>query len=214
MKGKNNCLPPQEVQGFMAQLMVGLEFVHANRVIHRDIKPQNLLIYENAHLKIAGFGLARTFSVPMRPYTHEVVTLWYRPPEILLGSRLYGLPVDLWSCACVLAEMASGSPLFAGDSEITTLFMIFKKLGTPTEKQWKGVGELPYFQTSFPKWPPKPWSQVRNLSTQLGSEGLGLLQCLFQYDPAERPSARAALRLEYLAGVQPALAADVATLAC
>jgi len=203
-------LSPQEVQGFMAQLMTGLEFVHANGVVHRDLKPGNLLVDEDKTLKICDFGLARTVGVQNPKYTHEVITLWYRPPEILLGSSHYGLPVDLWSCACILGEMASGAPMFMGDSEIGTLFLIFKKLGTPTEVQWKGVSELPDFHASFPKWTPKPWSEIRNLSRQLGQHGLDLLQDLFEYDPAKRPSARATLQYEYVARAKAGLASDLA----
>ena len=101
-----------------------------------------------------------------------------------------------------------------GDSEIGTIYKIFQKLGTPTEKQWRGLSELPDFSTSFPQWPPKPWSQIRNLSEQLESEGLVLLQGLLEYDPAKRPSARGALRFEYLARAKIALATDTAMPVC
>merc|ERR1712087_534628 len=118
MKQQNGRLTPAAVKRFAYQLCRGIEFCHANRIIHRDIKPQNLLINKDLQLKLADFGLARAFTVPIPKYTHEVVTVWYRPPEILLGSQLYSIPVDLWGAGCILAEMASGSPLFPGDSEI------------------------------------------------------------------------------------------------
>ena len=92
------------------------------------MKPQNLLLDNNGIIKIADFGLARAFSIPIRAYTHEVVTLWYRAPEVLLGSIKYSTPVDIWSIACIFAEMISKVPLFHGDSEIDQLFRIFRYL--------------------------------------------------------------------------------------
>ena len=78
-----------------------------HRVLHRDLKPQNLLIDRRGYIKLADFGLARAFGMPVRTYTHEVVTLWYRAPEILLGSKFYSTSVDVWSLGCVFAEMVS-----------------------------------------------------------------------------------------------------------
>src|SRR5690606_4234317 len=108
-----------------------------------DLKPQNLLIDKNGVLKLADFGLARAFGVPVRTYTHEVITLWYRPPEILLGGKQYSTPVDIWSIGCIFAEMLSGEPLFPGDCEIDQLFRIFRALGTPNEETWPDVSNYP-----------------------------------------------------------------------
>merc|ERR1719258_788844 len=101
MKARNGSLQPKQVQILARQLLMGMEFCHANRVIHPDLKPQNLLIDANMRLKIADFGLARAFSLPIPQYTHEVVTVWYRPLEILLGSKLYSIPVDMWGVGCI-----------------------------------------------------------------------------------------------------------------
>merc|ERR1719326_1126407 len=146
MKAQGGSMQPTQVKDFAHQLLLGMEFCHANRIIHRDLKPQNLLIDTNLRLKIADFGLARAYVVPVPKYTHEVVTVWYRAPEILLGSALYSVPVDIWSVGCIIAEMATGAPLFAGDSEIDTLFKIFQKLGTPTEQMGPGISDLPDFK--------------------------------------------------------------------
>lgn len=110
----------------MYQLLSGLAFCHSRRVLHRDLKPQNLLIDKEGSLKLADFGLARAIGIPVRTYTHEVVTLWYRAPEILLGSKHYSTAVDVWSVGCIFAEMATKIPLFPGDSEIDEIYKIFR----------------------------------------------------------------------------------------
>lgn len=200
MKALNGRLQPAQVRDFGRQLLKGIEFCHMNRIIHRDLKPQNLLIDQSSlRLKIADFGLARAFMLPVPQYTHEVVTVWYRPLEILLGSKLYSVPVDLWGVGCILAEMATGSPLFAGDSEIDTAFKIFQKLGTPTEAIWPGVSELPDFKPTFPKWTHKGWANIRNTQAQLGSAGIDVLDKLMRYNPRTRISAREALLHPYFA---------------
>jgi serine/threonine protein kinase len=118
------------VKKFMMQLCQGVRYCHAHRVLHRDLKPQNLLIDKDCNLKLADFGLARAFGVPLRTYTHEVVTLWYRSPEILLGGRQYSTGVDMWSVGCIFAEMCTRKPLFPGDSEIDEIFKIFRFVDT------------------------------------------------------------------------------------
>jgi len=200
MRSVSGKLQPAQVKDLARQLCKGVEFCHANRIMHRDLKPQNLLIDSSSmRLKIADFGLARAFSLPIPQYTHEVITVWYRPLEILLGSKLYSIPVDIWGVGCIFAEMATGAPLFPGDSEIDTAFKIFQKLGTPTEAMWPGLSELPDFKPSFPKWQPKEWSKIRNTHAQVGTTGTRLLEQLMCYNPSARISARAALQHPYFA---------------
>lgn len=110
-------------------------------------------------VKLADFGLARAFGLPIKTYTHEVVTLWYRCPEILLGQKQYSLGVDLWSTGCIFAEMAQKKPLFMGDSEIDQIFKIFKVLGTPHDSNWPDALKLPDFKPTFPKWKGIPLSE-------------------------------------------------------
>ncbi|OBT86924.1 CMGC/CDK/CDC2 protein kinase [Pseudogymnoascus sp. 03VT05] len=187
-------LGDQMVKKFMSQLCEGIRYCHSHRVLHRDLKPQNLLIDRDGNLKLGDFGLARAFGVPLRTYTHEVVTLWYRAPEILLGGRQYSTGVDMWSVGCIFAEMCTRKPLFAGDSEIDEIFKIFRLLGTPTELDWPGVTSFPDFKSSFPKW-------GRDLNANLipGLDNLGqdLLENMLVYDPAGRISAKQACMHPY-----------------
>lgn len=181
-----------QVKSFVYQILKGIHFCHARRVIHRDLKPPNLLLDTSTNtIKLADFGLARAFNVPMGTYTHEVVTLWYRAPEILMGSKHYGTAVDIWSIGCIMAEMIDNKPLFPGDSEIDELFKIFQTLGTPSEQAWPGVSTLPYFKGTFPNW---AGNHLPRLYPQLDLNGLDLLNKMLTYDPTKRISAKDALK--------------------
>jgi len=161
-------LDPTIVKSFLFQLLTGIAHCHIHRVLHRDLKPQNLLInregliyilthsYSLTHslthslvgeLKLADFGLARACGIPVRSYTHEVVTLWYRAPDVLLGSHKYSTPVDIWSIGCIFAEMVTGTPLFTGTSEETQLDTIFRSLGTPDPSIYPGTPSFTYSLT-------------------------------------------------------------------
>jgi len=190
--GKN--LKPMLVKSYLYQLLKGITFCHQRRIFHRDLKPQNLLIDRYGTLKLADFGLARAFGVPIRTYTHEVVTLWYRAPEILLGGKQYSTAVDMWSVGCIFAEMATRAPLFPGDSEIDELFRIFRTLGTPTEETWPGVSQYRDFKPTFPKWSPRPLSTIL---PDLEPEGLDLLSQMLVYEPGKRISSIAAMQHPY-----------------
>ncbi|GBG27894.1 Cyclin-dependent kinase 3 [Hondaea fermentalgiana] len=183
------------VKSYLYQLLLGVAFCHSHRVLHRDLKPQNLLIDRTGKLKLADFGLARAFGIPIRMYTHEVVTLWYRAPEILLGSRHYSTPVDVWSIGVIFAEMANRDPLFPGDSEIDEIFRIFRALGTPNENSWPGVTSLPDYQPIFPKWKAQPVEKfARGIVDPLGRN---LLMRMLEYDPSRRITAKEALDHPY-----------------
>ena len=116
---KKEPLDALHVKSILYQILKGTEFCHKRRIMHRDLKPSNLLVNPAAtQIKIADFGLARTMGPPLKTYTHEVVTLWYRAPEVLLGSKIYSTAIDMWSIGAIFFELAHKKPLFAGDSEI------------------------------------------------------------------------------------------------
>ena len=200
------------MKSFLYQLLRGVAYCHHHRVLHRDLKPQNLLINREGELKLADFGLARAFGIPVRSYTHEVVTLWYRAPDVLLGSRKYSTPVDIWSIGCIFAEMCNGRPLFPGNSDTNQLDRIFQKLGVPDEVDYPGIADLP----DWPKVKSKlsssaarrlkvAPSNVRRLvksDNMITEAGINLLREMMKYDPAKRISARVAMEHPYFSDLE------------
>lgn len=189
-----NGLPPSLVKSYMWQLLQGLAYCHARRVLHRDLKLQNLLVDKKGKIKLADFGLARSIGLPIRTYTHEVVTLWYRSPELILKTTHYGPSVDLWSLGCIFAEMQTSRILFPGDSEIDQLYRIFRTLGTPDDSIWPGFSKLPEYR-HFSKF------KARGLESYIGNKdtcAIDLLGKFLTFDPAARISAMEALSHPYL----------------
>lgn len=193
-----------EIKQLMYQLVRGVAHCHKHGVMHRDLKPQNLLIDDQSGrfplCKVADLGLGRAFSIPIKSYTHEIVTLWYRAPEVLLGATHYGCPVDMWSVGCIMAELVRKSPLFPGDSEYQQLLHIFKLLGTPTEAEWPGVGKLRDWH-EYPQWKA---ADLTRYFPDLEPAGLDLMQRTFIYDPAKRISAKEALEHPYFDSIDRA----------
>jgi len=189
-------------KSFLYQLLRGIAYCHQHRVLHRDLKPQNLLISHDGALKLADFGLARAFGIPVRSYTHEVVTLWYRAPDVLMGSRKYSTPVDIWSIGCIFAEMANGRPLFPGSADGDQLQKIFKVLGTPSESAWPAITELPEWNPNFPVHEPQHWQSV---VPSLEPPAIDLISKMLQCCPERRIAGRAAMEHEYFRGLGDAI---------
>jgi len=188
-------LDSQIVKAFLFQLLTGVAYCHHHRVLHRDLKPQNLLINREGDLKLADFGLARAFGIPVRSYTHEVVTLWYRAPDVLMGSRKYSTPVDIWSVGCVFAEMVNGLPLFTGTTQESQLETIFRYLGTPDDSTFPGMSELPEARADLPVYPTP--ASLQSLVPNLEANGVDLLRQMLMFDPAQRITAQEARRHSY-----------------
>ena len=190
-KQSSHYLPIEQVRQYSADILNGLSACHARHILHRDLKPQNIRLGADGVLKIAGFGHARAYSE--QALTLEVVTLWYRSPELLLGATGYGFEVDCWSAGCVIAEIGTGRPLFPGDSEVGTLFKIFQLLGTPSATNWPQGTQLYHFKRSFPSWPETGLKSIFDERPEFyahkGDELLCSLLCL---QPDRRLSARQA----------------------
>lgn len=195
-KGPDHPLDTQLIKSIMYQLLKGTAHMHKHGTMHRDLKPQNLLVDTSTPhplIKVADLGLGRHFSVPIKAYTHEIVTLWYRAPEVLLGATHYAPAVDMWSVGCIFAELVRKQALFPGDSELQQLLHIFKLLGTPSEDTWEGVSKLKDWH-EFPQWRPQDFTQV---FPRLCPDGIDLLKRMFEYDPAKRITAIQAMRHPY-----------------
>ncbi|XP_002741922.1 cyclin-dependent kinase 20-like [Saccoglossus kowalevskii] len=189
-------LTEAQVKSYMQMLLKGVTYCHKNSIMHRDLKPANLLISETGHLKIADFGLARVFNNNEgRQYSHQVATRWYRAPELLYGARKYDEGVDLWAVGCIFGDLLNNSPLFPGESDIEQLCCVLRVLGTPTEKTWPGMKDLPdYKKISFPENPPIPLEQI---VPDASPEALDLLKKFLVYPSKKRISAAEALLHPY-----------------
>ncbi|XP_015182043.1 PREDICTED: cyclin-dependent kinase 4-like isoform X2 [Polistes dominula] len=188
-------IPPNVVKRMFKDILLGIDFLHGHRIIHRDLKPQNLLVTSDRRIKIADFGLAKTYSFDM-VLTSVVVTQWYRAPEVLLGCS-YASSVDMWSAACILAEISKLKPLFPGTSEGDQLDRIFQIIGTPRIEEWPENVSLGW--NAFPYRRPKPLGEV---VPNLAESGLDLLQKLLTFNPHYRLTAYQALRHRYFTANQ------------
>jgi len=182
------------LQSYAYQILCGICYLHGNRVMHRDIKPSNLLLNKDGILKICDFGLSRLYSVPAHQYTSDVITLWYRSFELLVGVRDYDISCDIWSAGCIIAEMVSGKPLFAGDTAMDQIYKIISILGTPNEENFPYCNHMKECFGDF------PLMERKNLKEVLGTNDDDLIDLIDQmlvYNPKARISALRALKHPY-----------------
>ncbi|KIE00377.1 cyclin-dependent kinase G-1, partial [Metarhizium majus ARSEF 297] len=187
-----------EVKRLLLQLTSGVSYLHENWILHRDLKTSNLLLNNRGQLKIADFGMARYVGDPAPKLTQLVVTLWYRAPELLLGTRTYDAAVDMWSVGCIFGELITREPLLQGSNEVDQMSKIFELCGVPTEESWPGFRKLPNARSlKLPKNALSNGSVVRARFPSMTTAGASLLNDLLSLDPVRRPSAKEMLSHEY-----------------
>jgi len=199
-------LPQDALRHLFWQICSAVEYCHSQRLIHRDLKPQNILVnVQTGRVKLADFGLSRFFADSREKlWTREVVTLWYRSPEILLGAKTHGPGIDLWSLGAILLELFAGRALFPGDSEITTAFKIFSILGSPAEST---TASWPWHSPHFPRWSrEKAPANLAAFAPRAPVCVRGLALQLLSLDPRDRLRVAQALQSDWLAGVRDVLA--------
>ncbi|KAK3001222.1 hypothetical protein RJ639_020719 [Escallonia herrerae] len=188
-----------QIKWYMKQLLTGLHYCHVNQVLHRDIKGRcwikiyfltykfrssNLLIDNEGNLKLADFGLARSFSNDHNGnLTNRVITLWYRPPELLLGATKYGPAVDMWSVGCIFAELLQGKPVLTGKNEPEQLNKIYELCGSPDEINWPGVSGIPWYNKFKPTRQMK--RRVKEVFRHFDHHALDLLEKMLTLDPSQ-----------------------------
>ena len=185
-----------QIKTIFKQLLFGMSTLHDNFIIHRDLKTSNILLTKKGILKICDFGMARIFNFKSKFMSQEVVTLWYRPPEILLGQKNYTSSVDLWALGCILSELVTSEVLFSGRSELDQLIKIFNGLGTPTSEIWLNLHSLPFTKKII--FPLQPYNDTfSKMYGKMDSITIDLIQKFLVYDPLKRISVNLALRHQF-----------------
>lgn len=195
LRDEKKVLTEDIIKHYLRMILNGLEFLHLNWYLHRDLTPGNILMSNSGILKIADFGFTKLFGED-REMTPEVVTLWYRSPELLFGAKFYGTAVDIWSFGCILAQLLIKQPFLPGDNEIHQLATIFAAMGTPTEEDWPGMTKLPCY-IEFEKRPLIPLDQL-DIFRHANPDVMDLLAACLKFCPSKRCNASQALKHKYL----------------
>lgn len=197
-------LTPAHKKDLARQMFEGLDYLHRRGVLHRDIKAANILISNTGQLKYADFGLARFYTKSRQlDYTNRVITIWYRPPELLLGETKYGPAVDIWSAACVFVEMFTRKAIFPGEGgELSQLDRVYNILGTPTRSEWPAIVDLPWFELMQPSERKKRVFEAM-FKEIFSPAALDLVKAMFRYDPTRRPNADEVLMHPYFVEEEP-----------
>lgn len=193
IKDNSIILTTGNIKSYMIQTLQGLEYLHANWILHRDLKPNNLLVNSSGILKIADFGLAKLYGSPNRLNTHQVVTRWYRPPELLYGAKQYSIGIDMWAVGCILAELLLRLPFLPGESDLDQLTKIFQVFGNPTEENWPEVKNLSDY-IEFKPCVPVP---LKNIFIAAADDLLDVLSGLLQLNPLSRLDCTKTLQMPF-----------------
>lgn len=181
------------VKAYMIMTLQGLDYLHSNWILHRDLKPNNLLINSKGVLKIGDFGLAKNYGSPNKVYSHQVVTRWYRAPELIFGAKIYSTGIDIWAVGCILAELLLRVPFLPGETDLDQLNQIFKVLGSPSEEDWPHVSTLPHFV----QFKPMPAIPFRDIFTASSDDLIEVLEKMLALNPLKRCTCKDALKMPY-----------------
>lgn len=207
IKDQSVVFKSSDIKSWLLMTLRGVHHCHRNFILHRDLKPNNLLLAPDGQLKIADFGLARAFGNANEDFTSKVVTRWYRAPELLFGARHYTGAVDVWAVGIIFSELMLRTPYLPGKDDLDQLDVTFKALGTPTEQIWPNVSNLPLYN-ALRVYPPPSRQELRNRFSAATEKALDLMIAMTQLDPSRRCDTESALQHDYFTELPQATAPE------